>query len=155
MTSSARALRQPGPYDDEQFDRLLGVGFTLSPLPAVLLDDGVVIITAANRNAAELALGSGPQSLLGRCFTDLLAPMQSAQFTPAAAALGAGAMNSTKPEERLDLTDNTDRAHNGRITRTGLIPDKDHPPRPQDATPSMNPTRRDNSGRVQSSAGFR
>ena len=84
MTSSARAVRQPGQVDQEQVEDLLGVGFTLSPLPAVLLDDALVI-TAANRSA-DLMLGPGPgpgpQALLGRCIADFSAPETSAQFTP-------------------------------------------------------------------------
>ena len=63
---------------------LLGVGFALSPLPAVLLDDGLIIV-AANR-AAELTFGSGPQSLLGRRIADLSASPELTRSSPVEAA---------------------------------------------------------------------
>jgi len=86
VTSSARALDRPSQVDAEQVADLLGVGFSRSPIPALLLD-GDLTITAANRSA-DVAFRSGPQSLLGRCLADVL--QGSAQFIRDAAGTSAG-----------------------------------------------------------------
>ena len=70
-----------------KLEALLGIGFALSPLPAVLLDD-VLIISAANRSA-ELTFGSGPRSLLGRLDHRFHCTRSPRSYPPGLAACGA------------------------------------------------------------------